>query len=74
MWRGEGFRGLFAGNGANCLRVFPFSGLVCLAYANLAKVSTLVGRIIHSSAHTYIQGEDDDILYTLIGLHEYSPL
>ena len=38
VWKTEGFRGLFAGNGTNCLRIFPFSGLVCLAYANIAKV------------------------------------
>lgn len=37
IWKQEQLRGLFAGNGANCLRVFPFSALVCLAYANLAK-------------------------------------
>ncbi|GMI15890.1 hypothetical protein TrVE_jg8832 [Triparma verrucosa] len=27
-----GFRGLFAGNGANCLRVFPYAGIVTLCY------------------------------------------
>lgn len=44
VWRTEKFKGLFAGNGANCLRVFPFSGLVCLAYANLAKVPYFQGQ------------------------------
>ena len=42
IWKQEQLRGLFAGNGANCLRVFPFSALVCLAYANLAKVSVTI--------------------------------
>ena len=41
VWRTERFNGLFVGNGANCLRIFPFSGLVCLAYANMAKVGIL---------------------------------
>ena len=36
----ESWRGLFAGNGANCIRILPFSALVCLAYSNLASVST----------------------------------
>ncbi len=39
--RTDGVRGLFAGNGANCLRVLPFSALVCLAYSNLARVRLL---------------------------------
>ena len=34
----EGLRGLYAGNGVNCIRVFPFSAIVCLVYANLARV------------------------------------
>lgn len=36
--RTERIRGLFSGNGVNCLRIVPFSGLVCLAYSTLAKV------------------------------------
>ena len=40
IWSQEQLRGLFAGNGANCLRVLPFSAFVCLAYSNLAKVNT----------------------------------
>ena len=38
-WRQSGWSALFSGNGANCLRVFPFAGLVCLTYANVAHVS-----------------------------------
>jgi solute carrier family 25 phosphate transporter 23/24/25/41 len=36
-WKRESWKGLFAGNGANCTRVLPFSALVCLAYYNMAK-------------------------------------
>lgn len=36
--RKEGWRkALFAGNAANCIRVFPFGGLVCLVYGALLK-------------------------------------
>ena len=38
-WKQSKLRGIFAGNGANCVRVFPFAGLVCLTYANIAHVS-----------------------------------
>ena len=41
VWKKESWRGLFAGNGANCVRVLPFSALVCLAYYNMAKVSIM---------------------------------
>ena len=40
----EGLRGLYAGNGVNCIRVFPFSAIVCLVYANLARVCTVLHR------------------------------
>jgi len=36
-WREAGARGLFAGNGANCLRVFPFAGIVTIVYLNALK-------------------------------------
>ncbi|XP_065839630.1 uncharacterized protein [Oscarella lobularis] len=38
LWKTEGVRGLFAGNGANVARVFPYAALVCLAYSNLCKM------------------------------------
>ena len=38
VWQREGLKSLFAGNGANCIRVLPFSALVCVAYSNMAKV------------------------------------
>jgi solute carrier family 25 phosphate transporter 23/24/25/41 len=33
----ETWKGLYAGNATNCLRVLPFSALVCLAYFNMGK-------------------------------------
>ena len=33
----EGAAGLWAGNGANCIRVFPFAGIVALTYSQLIK-------------------------------------
>ena len=35
VWAKEGWRGLWAGNGANVVRVFPFSGIVCLSYSRV---------------------------------------
>jgi len=42
VWQKEGLKSLFAGNGANCIRVLPFSALVCVAYSNMAKVMLYV--------------------------------
>jgi hypothetical protein len=39
MWQSEGARGLFAGNGANVARVFPYAALICLTYSNLCKAN-----------------------------------
>ena len=33
----NGARGLWAGNAANCLRVFPHAGIACLTYSQLVK-------------------------------------
>jgi len=35
VYRTAGLRGLFAGNAANCVRVFPTAGLTCTVYLNL---------------------------------------
>jgi solute carrier family 25 phosphate transporter 23/24/25/41 len=32
MYRADGYRGLFVGNGANCMRVFPMAGIVTIVY------------------------------------------
>eukprot|EP00111_Clytia_hemisphaerica_P004439 TCONS_00012687-protein len=37
IYRHEGMRGFFAGNFANCVRVFPTSALVCLVYSRMIK-------------------------------------
>ncbi|CAI7999938.1 Calcium-binding mitochondrial carrier protein SCaMC-1 [Geodia barretti] len=50
IWSNERWRGLFAGNGANCIRVLPFSALVCLAYYNMAKNFPLDDGSIRKSA------------------------
>ncbi len=36
-FRAKGVAGLYAGNGANCLRIFPHAGLGCLAYSRFVK-------------------------------------
>eukprot|EP01060_Flectonema_neradi_P012840 TRINITY_DN19621_c0_g1_i1.p1 TRINITY_DN19621_c0_g1~~TRINITY_DN19621_c0_g1_i1.p1 ORF type:complete len:330 (+),score=47.35 TRINITY_DN19621_c0_g1_i1:268-1257(+) len=33
----EGVGGLFAGNFYNCLRVMPYSGIICMTYGNIVK-------------------------------------
>eukprot|EP00050_Salpingoeca_kvevrii_P015516 m.47574 g.47574 ORF g.47574 m.47574 type:complete len:386 (+) comp6363_c0_seq2:92-1249(+) len=33
IWREEGFRGFFKGNGANCIRVFPYIGLQFMCFS-----------------------------------------
>ena len=42
---GNGWRALFAGNGANCLRVFPHAGVACLTYASLVKFLPSDGQL-----------------------------
>ena len=39
----DGARGLFAGNGANLLRVFPFGGVVCITYSSI--IATMPSRV-----------------------------
>ena len=35
VYKSNGMRGLFAGNFANCIRVFPTAGITCTCYLNL---------------------------------------
>ncbi|XP_011409833.1 PREDICTED: calcium-binding mitochondrial carrier protein SCaMC-1-like [Amphimedon queenslandica] len=51
----ETWRGLYAGNGLNCLRVLPFSGLVCLAYANIAQYFPLDGTSDNVKVNTMVR-------------------
>ncbi|CAE6419940.1 unnamed protein product [Rhizoctonia solani] len=39
MWREEGWRGMMAGNGINCLRIVPYSAVQFTTYEKLKKVS-----------------------------------
>jgi solute carrier family 25 phosphate transporter 23/24/25/41 len=39
-----GLRGLFAGNAANCVRVFPYGGIVTASYINLLKLTPADGE------------------------------
>lgn len=48
MFREEGFRGLFRGNGANCIRVFPYVGTQFLCFDLFA--SHLFGKPRHNVA------------------------
>ncbi|KAB5589816.1 mitochondrial carrier [Ceratobasidium theobromae] len=38
MWREEGWRGMMAGNGINCLRIVPYSAVQFTTYEKLKKV------------------------------------
>ena len=40
-----GWRALMAGNGANCVRVFPHAGIACLTYASLVKYLPSDGKL-----------------------------
>lgn len=37
IWRTEGFRGLFKGNGANCVRIVPNSAVKFFGYEQASK-------------------------------------
>ena len=38
VWRAEGMKGLFKGNGANCLKVAPSRGMQFLVYENVKRI------------------------------------
>ena len=38
MWRTEGLRGLFKGNGANCARIIPNSAMKFFAYEHVSSM------------------------------------
>ena len=42
MWREEGWRGLMAGNGTNCIRIVPYSAVQFGAYNFYRRVSQLM--------------------------------
>ncbi|CAE6379510.1 unnamed protein product [Rhizoctonia solani] len=43
MWREEGWRGMMAGNGINCLRIVPYSAVQFTTYEKLKKLFTSDG-------------------------------
>ncbi|KAF8606138.1 mitochondrial carrier [Ceratobasidium sp. AG-I] len=43
MWREEGWRGMMAGNGINCLRIVPYSAVQFTTYEKLKKLFTSGG-------------------------------
>jgi solute carrier family 25 (mitochondrial phosphate transporter), member 23/24/25/41 len=52
----EGLRGLFAGNAANVVRVFPFAGTVCLCYANLVETFVTGDPRYHVAPEPVLRG------------------
>ncbi|QRV82490.1 mitochondrial carrier protein [Ceratobasidium sp. AG-Ba] len=45
MWREEGWRGMMAGNGINCLRIVPYSAVQFTTYERLKKLFTSNGTL-----------------------------
>ncbi|CAE6458949.1 unnamed protein product [Rhizoctonia solani] len=45
MWREEGWRGMMAGNGINCLRIVPYSAVQFTTYEQLKKLFTANGTL-----------------------------
>lgn len=41
IWRTEGFRGLFKGNGTNCARIVPNSAVKFFSYEEASKYATM---------------------------------
>ena len=51
----EGFRGLFAGNLTNCVRIFPTSAIVCLVYSRMIKVSWIFNLYVSLKSANWTQ-------------------
>jgi len=48
MWKDEGWRGLMAGNGTNCVRIVPYSAVQFGAYNIYKRVSNLPLLFLHA--------------------------
>ncbi|KAF5937141.1 hypothetical protein HYC85_024647 [Camellia sinensis] len=47
IWRTEGFRGLFKGNGTNCARIVPNSAVKFFSYEQASKYDGFYFRLLH---------------------------
>lgn len=60
IWREDGFRGFFRGNGANVVRIFPFSAIQLSTYprfkAFMSTVGTNDGKAVTSSGRMFCAG------------------
>ncbi|CAD6584970.1 MAG: hypothetical protein CYPHOPRED_002903 [Cyphobasidiales sp. Tagirdzhanova-0007] len=45
IWREEGIRGMFRGNGVNCMRIMPYSAVQFTAYEQFKKLFTRNGTV-----------------------------
>lgn len=46
MWRDEGWKGFMRGNGANCIRIIPYSAVQFASYSFYKKVSCIASSSI----------------------------
>ena len=46
IWRTEGFRGLFKGNGTNCARIVPNSAVKFFSYEQASKYDSLISLVV----------------------------
>ncbi|KAG6423224.1 hypothetical protein SASPL_113613 [Salvia splendens] len=63
IWRTEGLRGLFKGNGANCARIVPNSAVKFFSYEQASKYSPTIGVL-----HLQLCLCDDRMLQSLFSL------
>lgn len=47
IWRTEGFRGLFKGNGTNCARIVPNSAVKFFSYEQASKYAPAISLTVH---------------------------
>lgn len=47
IWRTEGFRGLFKGNGTNCARIVPNSAVKFFSYEQASKYDPIASLMLH---------------------------
>lgn len=57
MWRDEGWRGFMRGNGANCIRIIPYSAVQFSSF-NFYKKVTRPGHASHCRCNTFLCYQD----------------